>query len=35
MGVGGLKAEAGSRGQCRKLAGDGHSMAGQTFLVEP
>ena len=35
MGVGGLTAEAASRGQCRKLAGNAHSMAGQGLLVEP
>ena len=35
MGAGGLRAEAGSGGQCRKIMGDARSMAGQSLLVEP
>ncbi len=35
MGAGGLKAEAGSRSQCRKIAGDVHNMGRQTLLIEP
>lgn len=35
MGIGGLKAEAGSNGLCRKLASNVPSMSSQSFLVEP